>query len=206
VRFAGGVVLLALVVGDRSAAADGFVELFGGRATPIADRDYNSRFEDGEKLGIRFGIGTARAIEAGVDVSPIDDPTTYPSLTYDASRVRVLGGARLAVPIGSPVNVYNRVVSAHVFGRVAAGVDLVHVNAARRALFGPLEERFVDIGLAVELGAGLMLDFGRFSIGAQVALPVTYHFREADFQAVYYPGLDYTGVELDLLLAIALRF
>jgi hypothetical protein len=195
---------LVTALSHRSAAADGFVELFGGRVMPVADRDYNSRFDETYKLGTRFGAGTRTvAIEASLDFSPMNDKESQ-FATTDMTRVRILGGGRLTMPIGSSVDVLGRAMTAHVFGRFAGGLDLAHVDVVVH-LFGPdIEDTVMDFGLALELGGGLMFDVGQVSFGGQVALPMAMHFNKPD--EPYYPDLDYTGIDLDLTFVASLRF
>lgn len=199
-----GLVTISILNG-RSAAAERFVEVFGGRAEPLAAKAYTRRFGDTYKVGGRFGYGRGRAwFELGIDGSPMDD-TFQLGATRRSRRMRVLAGGRVTAPVGTAVDLLGRAMTAHVFFRLAAGADVVDEDVEERILGLVFENHYTDVGLALELGGGLAFDLGQVSLGAQVAFPLAVHFREHDGVEAD-PLLDYAGVDLDLTFVAAIRF
>jgi hypothetical protein len=195
-------VLLAL---PGAARADGFGELVVGLALPLGDDDYADVVDSSLKLGVRGGTTPAAGVgfELGLDWTPINDDYggSVPGFSWDVSwnRFRLLGGARVGVLAGSASQ------PVQLFARFGAGLDIVHTSWRVSTPFGRDEGRETDVGLALEVGGGVLVSLGQVAIGAQIALPMGFHFddNDDDPQRV---DLDYTSVDLDILFTIATAF
>ena len=64
-----------------------------------------------------------------------------------------------------------------------------------------------DVGLGVEIGGGVLYSLGgAFSVGAQLAVPMAFHFTEQDAQNEQYLDFKYNAYDLDLMLTVATGF
>jgi hypothetical protein len=106
-------------------------------------------------------------------------------------------GARLGARVGA---------GTFVFGRFLAGADVVSAEATGQVVGVAFEVGETDIGLAAELGAGVSVDAGGFRFGAQLALPMAFHFDDDDPNDDSDLDLDYTGIDLDLLVTVGSAF
>lgn len=197
-------VSLALLALPSVARADAFGEVVAGLAIPLGDDDYEDVVDESFRLGARGGSVNARGLgfEIGLDWTAINDDIGGEILgqTFDVSwnRIRLLGGARFGKLAGG-----NRPVL--VFARLGAGLDLVHVNVTSEFLGVESEDSETDAGLALEAGVGALVSLGNVAIGAQVAIPMGFHFEEDDGDAATVDH-DYTSYDLDVLATVATAF
>jgi hypothetical protein len=87
--------------------------------------------------------------------------------------------------------------------RVSAGIDIIHYSA--ESILNT-EQSETDIGPAVELGAGVLLDLHpRVSLGGWLALPIAVHFEEDDPGDPADADLEYTGIDFDIVFGVTFR-
>ncbi len=195
---------LLLVAWSASAFAEVTpeVELVSGAAVPVGGSSYQDDFGSSLKLGVRAVLwqgNSGLGLELAADGM---DATTGASRKADVTRVRVLGGVRVETLLAERLQL---------FARVLAGVD--HFSGKDSLLSGS------DSALALELGVGARITLGRFSLGAQVGLPLAFYELEPgeispDQQGEIFvvPGgwnaayLRTTTVDLDCLGTLAVTF
>jgi hypothetical protein len=187
-----------------TARADSFGEVVAGVAIPLGDDDYADVVDESFKLGLRGGSMPAGGIgvEGSVDWTAINDDIggSVFGQSFDVSwnRFRVLAGARVGTIMGGDTPVL-------VFGRAGAGVDLVHVSVTAEVLGVESEDSETDAGLALEIGGGALVSLGSVAIGAQIAVPMGFHFEDDDGDDSTIDH-DYTSYDLDILGTIATSF
>ncbi len=198
VALAAGVLLT--VAAGPARADGGSLEVAAGIAVPIAEDEYADNYDEALKLALRGVMGTAgrSAFELGFDWTPASYANpAVPGLDVEIDRFRILFGGRFGAPIGT---------RARVFGRAAAGVDVISASASATILGTTFEQSERDVGFALELGAGIAVDLGPIELGAQVALPLGFHFDDDDPEDDGDFALDYTAVDLDFLVFAAIGF
>ena len=189
--FVSGILLCGLAA--TPAAADSFAEVVAGMALPLAEDDYTDQVDDSPKLGVRFGTAGEKGagLELGLDFTPVNhELPEVLGFDIDFQRYRILLGGRFGAPVGKG--------KLRAFGRVGAGVDIVRTSVTQDTL--DVDESETDLGLAVEVGGGLLFDAGPVVVGGQVALPFAFHFE--DDQNENRIDYEYTGIDLDLLLTV----
>ncbi len=203
-RLAAGAVVTAATLASTAAPAparaDGFAEAVLGLAVPLADDDYADAFDPAFKLGGRFGGGAgAIGFEAGVDftLGNLEGDDSFGNLEASASRIRLLAGARYRTGVGA---------RATGFFRAGLGADIATFALSGDLLGLPVDSSETDVGLAVELGAGLVVRSGTLLFGGQVALPMGFHADDDDPTDPDDADFEYTSVELDLLLTLGTAF
>jgi hypothetical protein len=191
------VVVAVMCAMSQRAMADSYLELLGGMAVPLADDDYEDNVEPSLKLGVRFASGNpGGGLEVGFDFTPVNIGFETGNFDVGIERYRIQAGGRFLRPVGS---------KAHVFGRAAAGLDIVHYSTSGQILGVEIEASETDVGIAFELGGGVLIDVGPVSIGGQLAIPFALHFEEDDPDDNNDADLEYTGIDLDLLFFVAIR-
>jgi hypothetical protein len=154
------------------------------------------------KLGVRGGVfrgrprsGSARlGLELGADWALADNEIDdQPGVDASFHRLRFLGGARLELSLQRRLSL---------FLRAAGGVDYVigSISGSFLGIDYDLEEN--DLGLALELGGGVVAEVGGYLVGMQLAFPVAWHDDDNNDDIDY----DYTSYELDLLVTAGTRF
>ncbi len=188
--------LVAVLGAPLVATAETFIEPVAGIAIPLADEDYERVSESSPKLGLRVGSLLERGIgpELAFDFTPVSDDYDIPFTEIDIQRFRLQLGGRFGQRVGE---------RAFVFGRVAAGVDLVRVHGEVDALNVEFGE--TDAGIAAEIAGGVLVNLGSVAVGAQLGVPLAFHFDEDDANDDDDLDLDYTGVDLDILFAVTVK-
>lgn len=184
--------ITALVAWPLVATADSYVELLGGLALPIADDDYEDIADESLKLGVRFGAG---AIDGSIDFTPVNTDVGVLGGDLDIQRFRFQVGGRLTRPIGA---------RSQLFGRVSGGLDFVRYSASGQVLGVRFEQSETDLGLAVELAGGLLVNVGKVQIGGQLGIPMAFHVDDGGTDDDPDDEFDYTGVDLDLLFLVSI--
>jgi len=181
------------------ALADGYFEGVLGVAEPIGDDDYDDYVDGSLKLGIRAGGGAGpTAVELTADVTPYDDDLDSAIADASIQRYRALVGIRHRIPTGKR--------GGEVVIRAGVGADILKVGVSGSLLGIEYERNETDLGLAVELGAGLLIPLGKAYLGPQVALPMGFHFDDDDPNDPEDNNLEYTAIDIDLLLVAGTRF
>jgi hypothetical protein len=198
------IVSLGILAVPVAARADSFGEVVAGVAIPLGDEDYSDVVDESFKLGLRGGTLPTGGIglEGGIDWTAINDDiggeVFGQSFDVAWNRFRILAGARVGKITGGDTPVY-------VFGRAAAGVDLVHVSVTAEVLGVESEDSETDAGLALEVGGGALVSIGSVALGAQVAVPMGFHFEDDDGDDSTIDH-DYTSYDLDILATVATSF
>jgi hypothetical protein len=194
-------VLLAAVT--STAHAESFGEGVVGVALPMGDDDYENAVDNSFKLGFRGGSVGAGGLgfEIALDWTPANDDLSGEILgqTFDVDwhRFRTQVGIRGGTRVGKSKNVF-------VFGRAVGGMDLVYTSTTVTILGNTTDDSDTDIGLALELGGGVLVDVGAVALGFQVAVPMGFHFDEADQDEDI--DYDYSSYDIDLLATISSGF
>jgi hypothetical protein len=207
------VVVMGLVVGRaRVAHADedggrGFVELAIGGMSPLGDDEWDSKREDEAKFGVHGGTWARHGLgfELGLDYTNLGSGHAEgfgESVDSDYSRFRLLIGGRAGAPHAHNLRA---------FGRLLIGADYVRSAVVWS---GPFDGSHTegDVGLGLELGGGILYSLGgAFSIGAQIAIPMAFHFSEQDVRlddlaGSQFEDFEYNSYDLDLMLTVATAF
>lgn len=185
------VLALLLVPALARAQVQGFAEGLLGVSMPLGDQRYNDLINASFKLGVRGGVWLADmprvALEGSFDFSPLSSQATSFVLSYDAKRIRFLGGIRVGFPV-DPVLLYLR---------FAAGMDYVSYTGVF------LGTRLSDskTGVAFDPGLGVAVAvLGYMRLGAQLSFPISIHNDSRNI------ALDYTSTDLDLVFTIGAAF
>ena len=193
-------IVLALVALPAIAAADGFTEGVVGGMVPLADDEYTDTVDASLKLGVRAGsLGERGAgVELALDFTPVsfNGPSSFGDVETTARRFRALVGGRFQHALRGP---------GFLFVRAGAGVDVGNVSTQGTFLGVEVDEGQTDLGLALEFGGGVGVELGSVYVGAQVALPMAFHFDDNDPDDPDDYDFEYTGIDLDLLFAVGAR-
>lgn len=200
---AASLALAAVTAGPAAAEPDllrgSFMEAVLGLAVPVAEEDYEDTVDESLKLGVRFGSGQAPGgagwpgLELSLDFTPVNPELDSATIDISIQRYRGLIGVRHRIPAGKGA----------LFLRAGLGADLVHVSASGSILGINFETSETDVGLAAEVGAGLMFPIGgNLYVGAHFAVPMAFHFDDDDPGDPDDTDFEYTGVDLDLLFTI----
>lgn len=191
------VLAAVLALGSGEAAAEGaFIDIFAGVANPISDGEYTDNVDASFKAGARVGSRTEfGALEAQVDFTPVSSEDRPFVVDIDVARFRVQFGGRFEKKVTSTASLYVRALG---------GLDIVDVDGTVEV--GPFRGTFedTDLGLAVEIAGGFMVNLGKVSIGGVIALPMAFHFDEDDPDDNQDIDLEYTGVDLDLMFVLGI--
>lgn len=179
--------VVALAAAPGPALADGFFELAGGIAQPIADDDYDNGYDTHLQMGARFGSMSASKLgfEIGVNYSPLNDE--FGSDEVSVHRFRATAGIRAAHPIGD---------DAVLVARLAGGIE--HVRARWEVL--GFEVEWDDTGPVIDPGLGFLIGGGGTRLGGFVGLPIAFHDGQEDNVDV-----DYTAIDLDVLFVLSIE-
>jgi hypothetical protein len=201
------VVLSVVAGGSRVARADddggrGFVELAIGEMTPMGDDQWDNVNDSAFKIGLHGGAWARHGLgfELAVDYTPLN--SDYASfgvgnIQTDLTRLRLQIGGRGGAPIAHNLRA---------FGRFLVGADYVRGSVSGNVLGVNFDGDDSDVGLAVEIGGGVLYSLGIVSVGAQLAIPMAFHFTEQDAQNENYLDFDYNAYDVDLLLTVGTAF
>ena len=201
--------LAALCVWSGTAAAQraettygtgamGFVELLAGEMIPLAAETYQDQTKISPKVGARGGYLFAwtqktsphpwvLGFEAGVDWTRFTlDRNVLPE-PAESSRLRGGIGARAGV-----WQTRRRLL----FFRAAAALDVLYVDFSQNGGCGS----HTSTALGAEMGGGLLVLFGRLSVGIQGNIVTAFHRDQATCVS-----LDYDSLDLDLILTLGVR-
>ncbi len=193
--------VLAMAGWSSSASAqaqkDSTAEIVAGVVFPLGEDDYEEFLDPSFKFGGRvvfFGQPSARrtqtGFEVGFDWTPAEndlDDIAFVDASFN--RFRLLAGARLHKPISK---------RASLFFRAAAGVDFIMGHVEEGLLGTDWDEN--DLGIAVEVGGGVVAHLGKMMVGFQAALPIAFHWEDDPEQ------YDYTGYDADFLFTVGSAF
>lgn len=188
-----------LLVMSTPARADGtFFEADVGLMTPLGDDDYEQTLDESLKLGVRLGTQSgARGFDVSIDFTPANDELDSALAEIGIQRFRFMAGGRYAHPINT---------KAQFFVRGAAGIDLVRVTASGSILGQDFDNSETDVGLGLEIGAGVLFDVGKVKLGAKLGIPFAFHFDDDDPDDPDDADLEYTGVDLDVAFVLNVPF
>lgn len=187
------VVALALASLSATARADGtFVEGDLGFAAPIGDDEYDDVVDTSIKLAARIGSRSGtKAFDVSLDFTPVSDNVNNLLIDIDFQRYRLMFGARHEHLLGPKTRL--------VF-RGAAGIDLVRASGE---VLG-VEYGETDVGLALEVSAGVMFDVGsKAKLGGKLGLPMAFHFDDNDPDDPDDGDFEYTGIDLDFMFVLS---
>jgi hypothetical protein len=207
------VAVLGLVAGGaRVAHADddggrGFVELAIGEMSPLGDDEWDSKHDGEAKFALHGGTWARHGLgfELGLDYTGLGSGHAEgfgESVDSDYSRFRLLIGGRGGAPIAHNLRA---------FGRFLVGADYVRSSVEWS---GPVDGSHVesDVGLGVEIGGGILYSLGdAFSVGAQIAVPMAFHFSEqnvdlGNLDDAQFEDFEYNSYDVDLMLTVATAF
>jgi hypothetical protein len=193
---------LALAAG-RPARADvqGYGEVVAGFLVPAGDGDYRDAIAPSLKIGMRAGylpnLGPRRlrwGFELAFDYSRLrDDVVDTSEGAFSFFRIRGMFGTRA---------IYQYKPGWHVFGRALVGVDMFSTEVDGIALGTRYTDSDVDVGLALELSGGLLVNMGKVALGAQLGIPVGVQFDDGVNDVTAYDAA-FVSVDIDLLFTLA---
>ncbi len=193
----------AVAHADEVDDGKGFVELVLGQMSPLGDDTWDNANGTAGKFGVHGGVWAKRGagFELGLDYTPLDNvdqSSALGSYHSDLGRVRLLIGGRGGTHVAKHVRL---------FARVALGADYIRGSVRISTPIGNFDGDDSDVGLGAEIGGGVLLNvFGAFAVGAQIAVPMAFHFTEQDFQKKQYLDAKYNSYDLDLLLTLGTSF
>lgn len=191
-------IAIATMTTASVAQADGYFEGVAGLSIPVGDDDWDEFADESMKLGIRAGGGGGpTALEVSGDVTLINPDPAVENLPGDfgAQQYRVLIGARHRVKAGN----------AMLFFRGAGGVDVFHYGISGDVFGVEFEQTETDPGIAAEVGGGFVVPVGNLYVGAQLAVPMAFHFDDDDPNNNEDADLEYTAYAIDLMFTIGTR-
>jgi hypothetical protein len=189
---------LVLVIGAPAVArADGHLEGVFGIVSPLEDDDYDAAVDTSVKIGLGYHSGVRPVgLDLRIDITPFSDDV--PLVDASFFRARFLAGIRGSTPIGARIEMY---------GRAAAGLDLLHAEISGEVFGVRFENDDLDPGLALEGAFGISGRVGqKLRLGGQIAIPLAFHFDEDDPADNEDIDLEYTGIDLDILLTLGSSF
>jgi hypothetical protein len=181
----------------------GFIEAVVGQAMPLGEDQWDDAYDTALKLGVRGGVWARHGIglELAFDYTSLDETdTNVPgfSLHTDIDRYRFLVGGRGGTHVARNVLV---------FGRLLVGADYMRGSYNGELLGNGFDGDDSDVGLGVEIGGGVLINLANVvSIGAQLAIPMAFHFNEQDANNGEYVDNEYNAYDLDLLLTAGTSF
>ena len=203
----GAVVTLALpanVEARERGGSRGFIEAAIGQAAPVGEDEWENTFDSTLKLGLRGGAwgGGGLGFEAALDYTPLDsteDSLLGVTLRTDVSRFRLLIGGRFGADLARNVRL---------FGRVLIGADYMRGSYEGNApIVGDFSGDDSDTGLGAEVGGGVAINLANVvSVGAQLAIPMAFHFTEQDVQNEQYIDYDYNAFDVDFMVTVGTSF
>jgi hypothetical protein len=191
--------LAALVVlAPAVARADQFVELGGGLAVPMSDDEYTDYVDTSATLFARIGGGAPIGGMFSVDFTPL----AAKSDILNFNRFRFQGHVVVRKALAPKIELS---------GRFGAGLDLIHESADVTVLGVRFEGSDTDLGLALEVGAGVWFGVGSgggVQVGVELAVPISYHNTEGNPNNPQDPDearFEYTSIDLDVLGGVRIR-
>jgi hypothetical protein len=171
----------ALALAAAPARADGFLAVTGGAMFPLGDDDWNDLIEASPTIALRGGGGkkltgrTRLMFEVGFELTPLSNELDDNAvLELDLTRYRAVAGVR-----------YEQLVERGFFVAARAGIGIDHLRGESSSPLVPTGTTDSDTGLALEVGVGPWFSFGQFSIGFELALPISIHDSdEYDFRSI----------------------
>jgi hypothetical protein len=193
-------VATCLLVGTGSARADGNLELAGGISIPAGDSNWTRISGTSPKLGIRAGSmwGDFGAM-LQADWTPVNLNNAGGSVGNVVSATGAEHAFRILIDAAVQHHLTEHVVLS---GRAGIGIDVAHASGTVTVLGTSGTRSDTDVGLAVELGAGVWYDFGGTQIGGELALPIGNHSAASDNGSIPF---QYASYDLDLLVGVRLR-
>lgn len=200
VSIAVAVVTLLAMPAATHAEGDRFAEFVGGVMMPLGESDYEDFIDPSLKLGVRlsfFGDAVSPdkmglGVELGLDWTPAsNDLDDSPTIDASFNRLRGIVALRARKRIGKKTIV---------FMRAGGGIDYV-IGSIEGTVIFPVNVDDNDLGLAFEVGGGVVTRVGGGFVGVQAALPIAIHF--GDEEELDY---DYTGYDLDILFTAGSTF
>ena len=79
--------------------------------------------------------------------------------------------------------------------RAGAGVDVGNVSTQGTILGVEIDEGQTDLGLALEFGGGVGVELGSVYVGAQLAVPMAFHFDDNGPDDPDDYDFEYTGID-----------
>jgi hypothetical protein len=193
--------IIASLLVPGTAAAEGFLEGHLGLAVPFEDGDYENATDESFKFGIRAGaLMGNRGFDLAFDYTPVNDnlDSDFLNLDVGVSRFRILAGGRFGTRVAPKVNIV---------ARVAAGTDIVRYKATGMLLGTEFEQSETDVGIALELAGGFMVDVTpTLALGGWLGVPMAFHFEEDDPDDNMDADLDYAGFDIDVTFVATLKF
>jgi hypothetical protein len=187
-------IALAVLFLSTSAHADGFVELDGALAIPLANSDWTKAVDTSVSVGARAGGGGQVGGLFMFDWSPMSSNI---ALT-DLNRFRVQGGVYIENRIAPKVLLR---------GRFTAGVDILHSHTEVTILGTTITGSDTDTGIAFEPGVGAWFELATVKLGVEVGLPIGYHSKKGNpNDPANDAKFDYTSVDLNVVGAARLMF
>lgn len=181
--------------GTARAEGDGFGELALGLSSPVGEDEYSDNTDTSFKVALQAGTFDGKSgLELHLAWSPVEDD--FPDsqfASFDANRVRLLVGGRLGTNIKRTLGIY-----LHVLG----GLDYVHTSSESNFL--GTENTSSDFGLGLEVGGGVKLAAGPVTIGAQLGVPMAFHFDDDKDAGEF--DVDYNLFDLDVLFTVGSAF
>ena len=200
------VTILLLALPATAHAEKSFFEVVGGLSVPVggsegdAGLEYGDTVDESLKLGLRagaFGAGKA-GFEVALDWTPYNDELDSSFADVSLHRFRLQGGVRVGGKAAEKVMV---------FGRFLLGADIVRLDSrVEIPIIGTFEFDETDVGLALEIGGGVIVNLGSVALGGQIALPIAMHFDDDDPMDNEDGDFDYTAYDLDILFTVASTF
>lgn len=192
------IVLASALAIATPARADGFLDVAGAVAVPVADKYWTDNVDPGPKLGVHVGAASNDSAGGmiGVDWTPIRSSSS--NFGFGTSEVSIHRFRALA-----SLMVLHRVSPRLVTSaRLGAGVDITHVGYTVTILGSSSSGSDTDTGYAFEAGGGVWLDVGgSVQLGGELGLPIGHHSQHTNNNYTYN---SYTSLDVDLLLAVRL--
>ena len=187
---------VSLVPVAARAGSAGLAEAGVGLALPVADSSYRQDFDASPSLwlaGVYLPPLDNRflGVELGFEYTPYKDEfKAQNGASTDFSRVRLELGARYLRDLAPDLTG---------FARALAGVDMISWTQTGHFGSATYSDDDTHLGVALELGAGVLYRLGPVTVGAQLALPIGIHH-----QTVYDGGIaiDRDAFDVELRLTV----
>jgi hypothetical protein len=197
----GGAVAVAEAAGTR-----GYAEFGTGLEVPAADSDYRGLVRPSVKLAFRAlylpsvteALDRRLGLEWAADFVPYRDEFAAPSSQFgqiDFYRARLLLGVRY---------LWNRSPNLIVFGRALGGLDILATEEESRVAGLIVHDSDADLGVAAELGGGVLWRFGGVTLGAQLAVPLALQPGSGPGDVSVFDA-DWFSIDVDILLTVGTK-
>ena len=190
------VTLLIAVSSTARAGTQGLAEAGVGVVLPVAGTSYRQEFDVSPTLwfaGVYLPPYKDRSlgVELGIEYTPYNDEyKAHNGASTDFTRLRAQLGARYLRPLAPQLTG---------FARALAGVDMVTWIQDGHLGTATYSDDDTHVGVALELGAGVLYRLGPITVGAQLAVPIGIHR-----QTIYDMGveIDRNAFDLELRLTV----